>query len=54
MKRLTALLQGEAGSAFESEQQMALVRLGVLTGSLLSAALGWTVPRLARRGPEAA
>jgi NhaA family Na+:H+ antiporter len=40
--------------AFESEQQIALVRLGVLTGSLLSAALGWTVLRLARRAPKTA
>jgi NhaA family Na+:H+ antiporter len=35
--------------AFESERRMAMVRLGVLAGSLLSAALGWAVLRLARR-----
>lgn len=35
--------------AFEGEEHLPLVRLGVLAGSILSAALGWTILRFARR-----
>ena len=39
--------------AFEGDEHASLVRLGVLAGSLLSAATGWTVLRLARSAPAA-
>jgi len=37
--------------AFEGDHHAPLVRLGVLIGSILSAALGWTILRLAHRRP---
>jgi Na+:H+ antiporter, NhaA family len=39
--------------AFESEEHVPLVRLGVLAGSLLSAAMGWAILRLSRSAPTA-
>ncbi|MBS0221185.1 MAG: Na+/H+ antiporter NhaA [Proteobacteria bacterium] len=39
--------------AFEGDDHAPLVRLGVLAGSLLSAALGWTILRFSRSAPAA-